>query len=335
MRVVGGAMAIDVGDLLTELNFSVAEGSIRGAWLLSAPNGEHFEVAPETIASRLNLRTIRNIMARQNVRIRPLLIANSATTAVIEQAQAGKFDLLTVEPLQLIHADRTYAIQENPPLGLPTSTPHRPAWIRWAVMRYLLLSQAPARQADIATTLHTSQQAVSQAIRYLGSLTANSGDGAYATDRRALLKLWMDKYAGPGGHEFGWYSLDPITEQVARSVEVAEMFDTHPLVSSDLAADTIAPWKLPTKGKIYLRGPVDLAEDGFVPAPLAEATLVICEPQDATLWHLKKLHNTNATRKILPLVDPLIVLWDLLHEEEVDNEAAAEKIAELIVEGNL
>ena len=39
-------------------------------------------------------------------------------------------------------------------------------------------------------------------------------------------------------------------------------------------------------GRVYVSGPIDLADDGFVPVPLQEANLVTCVPRDPTLWRL-------------------------------------------------
>lgn len=63
--------------------------------------------------------------------------------------------------------------------------------------------------------LGISQQAVSQAVAHLGSLVVDHGDGLRVRDRRSLLDRWLEEYAGPGGLEFGWYSLGPVGEQVA------------------------------------------------------------------------------------------------------------------------
>ena len=123
------------------------------------------------------------------------------------------------------------------------------------------------RQSVIASALGTSQQSVSNAAGHLAGLVTDCGEGLVATDRARLLEHWRNEYTGPGGQAFGWYSLDPVAEQVSKAVEVAKFLDISPLVSGDIAADRIAPWKLPVRGRVYVDGPVDLADEGLVPAP--------------------------------------------------------------------
>lgn len=196
--------------------------------------------------------------------------------------------------------------------------------------RYLLLADQPSRQQAIAQTIGTSQQSVSQAARHLGDLIADKGAGLTATDRADLLEHWLGVYTGPGGQEFGWYSLDPVNEQTAKAARVAEVLDVEPLVSGDVAADLLAPWKLPAQGRIYVRGPVDLSGDGFVAAPVRDATLITCIPHDPTIWRLTDLQRTTVNSGDLPLADPAIVYWDLTASSDIDSHEAAERIAALI-----
>lgn len=326
-------MATDVGVLLRELNFSVTQGASNATWLLRAPDGTIFEVAPALPVSRLNAHTIRTLIDHHEVGSSPLLIGESATEGVLARAEAGQIDILTADPIRLIHAGIPYTVQNEPALQQTGSASRRPAWTRWAVERFLVLAAEPARQPIIASTLGTSQQSVSNAARHLAGLVTDRGDGLVATDRARLLEHWRGDYTGPGGQEFGWYSLDPVTEQVAKAVEVANFLDINPLVSGDIAADRIAPWKLPAHGRIYVDALVDLAGEGFVPAPLEEATLTICIPRDPTLWRLIDPRLGTAERPDMTTADPAIVYWDLAHATAVDNSDAADRLAALMTGG--
>lgn len=312
---------IDVVALLRELEFTITEGTSSTSWLLRAPNGTTFEITPAPATDRLNARHVRNHHRLGT----QLLVGSSATPGVIQQALAGSVNILTEEPLRLIHAGTTYTAGDEPETPHPRPRPStRPTWMRWATARFLLLTHAPARQSKIAASLGTSQQSVSNAAKSLESFVANVGHGLEAVHRSALLEHWLNEYTGPGGQEFGWYSLDPAGEQVSRAHEVAKLLDVDPLVSGDVAADQLAPWKLPAQGRIYVAGPIDLSGDGFVPAPVDEATLVTCIPQDPTLWRLVDQFPEAGE---LTLADPAIVYWDLATSEAMDSREAADHLA--------
>src|SRR5699024_11716408 len=89
----------------------------------------------------------------------------------------------------------------------------------------------------------------------------------------------------------------------------------------------IAPWKLPVRGRVYVDGPVDLADEGLVPAPLEEATLITCIPRDPTLHRLVDLRPGTAEPEDLPIADPAIVYWDLVHTTDTDSGEAAARLA--------
>lgn len=174
--------------------------------------------------------------------------------------------------------------------------------------------------------LGTSQQSVSHAAGQLGILVKSTEAGLVAADRALLLEYWSRDYFGPGGQEFGWYSLTPVVEQTLKAAEVASLLDALPLISGDVAADRRAPWKLPSRGRIYINAPIDLVGDGFVPAPVAEATLITCIPRDPTLWRL-----TTAGQDGVELADDALTYWDVLSSGDIDSVEAAEHLEQLIV----
>lgn len=323
-------MEVDEVNLLRELDFTIVDGSAGRAWQLRSPTGSAYEVELVPAVERLTAHAARNTQARRGYAARPLLVGRSATDGVVSEARAGLIDILTEHPLQLIVQGIMY---EAPPPGrvTPKRLPSkRKAWYRWAVERHLLLTDTPHRQSAIADLLRTSQQTVSHAARQLGQLTVDRGTGLEAADKRQLLRHWAEEYPGPGGQEFGWYSLDPIVEQTLEAVKAAELLGVAPIISGDVAADRLAPWKLPSRGRIYVTNPIDLAEDGFVPAPVEEATLVTCIPQDPTLWCLI---DAVASADRVALADAVITYWDVLASSDTDSAEAASHLELLIVEG--
>lgn len=330
MRIVEVFMTIDVVTLLRELDFSIAEGTSSTSWLLGAPDGRFFEVTLTVPTTRLNAHIVRNHSAHQRTD-RRLLIGESATAQVTARAMAGQIDILTAEPIRLIHHGVTYATDDEPVQGHHVPFPRRPAWMRWAVERYLLLAKEPVRQPMIAAALGTSQQSVSNAVRSLGELVADQPDGFIAADRASMLEHWMGVYPGPGGQEFGWYSVDPIVEQVSTAVRTANLLGANPLVSGDVAADQLAPWKLPARGRIYLAEPVDLLGEGFVPAPVKEASLTTCVPRDPSIPGLAELHAHVWEPARITLADAAIVYWDVAISTDIDSAEAGEHLAATLI----
>lgn len=325
-------MPVDVFALLQELDVLLAAGSSRSSWLLRTPDGAIFELEPTVTAEHLNAVQIRIDASSRIDGQHPLLhVGKAATAGVVERAVAGEIDILTAEPIRLIHAGRIYEAAPAPSPRQPPRHTGKPAWVRWALQRYLLLTPTPSRQPVIAESLGTSQQSVSRAAQSLQSLVIDMGDGLFASDRAQLLDHWRNEYPGPGGQEFGWYGLDTATEHAEAVVGLATQLEIHTLVSGDVAADKIAPWKLPMQGRVYVSGPIDLADEGFVPAPLDEANLVTCVPRDPTLWRLvSAIENYSGFGADLPIADAAIVYWDLLMSGDQDSEEAAQHVSRLL-----
>lgn len=100
-----------------------------------------------------------------------------------------------------------------------------------------------------------------------------------------------------------------------------------------MVADRLAPWKLPSRGRMYVEVPLDLAGDGFVSAPLEEATLILCVLRDPTLRCIAPA--------VLPrepgapvLTDAAICYWDVLVSDDIDSGEAAARIKALVIGSN-
>ena len=105
-----------------------------------------------------------------------------------------------------------------------------------------------------------------------------------------------------------------------------------PLISGDVAADRIAPWKMPGKGRIYIKSPVDLVDDGFVPAPIDAATLITQIPRDPSIWALAGAVGTEMPGDEFHSADEVLVYWDVLHGNDADSVEAATHLARSIGE---
>src|SRR5699024_3109373 len=300
-----------------------------------APDGLHYLRHMDAPAIRLTAsRPPGAVLGRTGTR----RVASGATVTdgILERARRGEFDVLSESPLQLTIDGRVYTARaDDVDDSRPTPTPRRRRgmrpWTRWALMRSLLLTDRPLKQREAAEGLGGSQQSISSVTRQLRTILNIGASGMEPIDRSCLLECFASEYPGSRGHEFGWYSLEPPVAQTEHAAAVASSYGESPLISGDVAADRLAPWKLPATGRIYLSNPLDLSGDGFTPAPLSEATLTLCVPEDPTLWRV--LHNEGRATGASRLVDPVIAYWDLLNDKNVDSTAAARKLAEYIIGG--
>lgn len=316
-------MPIDAATALRELGVQIVAGADPGTWRLEGEDGLDLVVTPAPPVERVDARSARAALARPRGPVPLLLVGSTATTSVVTRAKSGELNLLTCDPPRLVSDGVTREVTPTPEAPSPAGRPGRPAWGRWALMRYLVLADGPARQMEIAGALGLSQQAVSLGLHSFGDLVGTSREGAVVADRAALLDRWLQEYPGPGGHEAGWHGLDAPATQARTALAVAWDQDTGALVSGDVAADLLAPWQLPRTARLYVDRPVDLSRHHLVPAPLEEASLILREPRDPTLWLLAE------HRRGLLVADPLIVLRDLTRQPGA--EEAADRLRESIL----
>jgi hypothetical protein len=307
---------VDTASLLRDLHIFVEPGHSADHVVLRSQDGVTHIAA---LAPSVDTVAARTTVGAGNKK-HPVYVGRRATSGVLARAQAGEFGLLVEQPAMLIVDGTTYAQEPEPDMVERSRPSGRPAWIRWAVARCLILASAPRRQVDIASQLGTSQQAVSLVSKSLGPLVTTGHRGLVATDKGRLLDAWAAVYPGPGGQRFGWYGLDPAVPGTEQAVRLAADLGADPIVSGDVAADVLSPWKLPSTGLVYLQEPVDLAGEGFVPVSLAEANLVTVLPRDPTLWCTVGPDNGRQEPR---LADPVMVYGDLLRSRDLDNAEAA------------
>lgn len=243
----------------------------------------------------------------------------------IARAQRENGDLIVLDPPTVV-LDGEILLK-----ALPSDEKSRrkstgkPPWGRWAIMRVLVLASEPMDQPELARATKLTQQAVSQSLKNLQDHVKHTHDGYAVTDKTKLLELWLEEYPGPQGVSFYWYALDGPRDQAAKAERLAREMDAQPLISGDIAADDIAPWRLPSTASFYLRDSVDLFPAEFSPSDISEATLVTTIPADQTLWPVANWCTPNAR-----LADPLIVLNDLINGVGPDAIDAANHLKEIV-----
>jgi transcriptional regulator with XRE-family HTH domain len=145
-----------------------------------------------------------------------------------------------------------------------------------AMVRHLYASQEPVTQVELAAHAGVSQPAVSQ---YLSSLRENSdvsfADPGWLANRVQLPASYWQSYASRFTSASCWYRIDNVTTQVSDLVERQPEL----IVSGDVAADAVLPWKVPAIAIVY--GSVEaslLDELGFVSADTAATATVLVRP---------------------------------------------------------
>ncbi|MCL2424564.1 MAG: hypothetical protein FWD11_11850, partial [Micrococcales bacterium] len=125
-------------------------------------------------------------------------------------------------------------------------------------------------------------------------------------DWDAAADWWLAHYPGPGGVTSYWTSTDLPTAQAAKALAVLNATDpSNAVLSGDVAADALAPWRRPSSSVVYVRAGMPLP--GMVPVSSPdEATLTVCAPADPGLW-LPSPWQVSTHR----LADPLQILHDL------------------------
>lgn len=142
-----------------------------------------------------------------------------------------------------------------------------------AVVRHLYATLEPTTQVELAAHAGVSQPAVSQ---YLSSLRENGDvsfeDPGWLANRAQLPASYWNSYASRVETESCWYRIDAVNTQVD------EMVEKQPdlIISGDVAADAVAPWKVPAVAVVYGSvGDPWMDELGFVRADTAATATVL------------------------------------------------------------
>ncbi|TFD79903.1 LysR family transcriptional regulator [Cryobacterium sp. Sr8] len=202
----------------------------------------------------------------------------------------------------------------------------RQPWGRHALTRVLLRTCEPRPQTVLAKEAGVTQAAVSQALKALEDQVERHGRGWVATNPGALFDQFLATYPGPRGIRTSWYGLDPVANQARRVLEAGTGLGA--LLSGDAAADSISPWRIPSRAVIYAHAGMNLAKLGFAESNADSATLEYTVPADHTLWATAQAW-VEASQ--LQTVDPLITAWDVIRIGGPDAGDAVGKLRETVL----
>lgn len=197
----------------------------------------------------------------------------------------------------------------------------------WSIIRSLISDGVAEGEAELAERAGVSQPRVSQVLSALSAaeLVVRRGRSTWAADRSALLDAFLNSYADTRGFTSWFYSLDSPQETCERIVAAGESLQAATVISGDVAADRLAPWRVPTHTTVYTgdhrlaphleltpaQGPDDANVELIVPAD--KSVLRIRPEDDATLAH------------------PTQVVLDLQRLGGADRHEAAEKVREWLL----
>jgi len=275
----------------------------------------------------LGPRDIADLVARDE---RPCLVVVPAASPTVRRAiEAAGWSWIVDTGQDIAAALRIGRGRINLPAPTAAGRPAKPGPVPWGTFTLVRrLVQIPhATQRQLATLSGVSQPRVSQALRALTAegLVQRTSAGWTVRDLDEVLRWWLAAYPGPGGISTYWYGLGTPIEQARQVVSMFSAPDPGDVVvSGDVAADLIAPWRTPARAVLYARSGVDLPEAGFVPTGEDEATLEFTVPRDPGLWLNPVALSTEWAG--LPLADPLQALWDLHRSPGDDSEEAVNRL---------
>lgn len=194
----------------------------------------------------------------------------------------------------------------------------------FAVLRRLLL-QRRWRQVELAAATGVTQARVSQILKLLKDegIAIRDGDGWGVADWNRGLETWLSSYPGPRGVTTYWSGLDDVW---TNTLTALGGLPDEAVVSGDVAADLLAPWRQPRVATIYVPAMDSLARTGLVAVTAPDdGTVAVCVPADRSVWPIEPIERTFRDRT-LHVADPLQVLVDVAHETDADSPAEAERL---------
>lgn len=220
-----------------------------------------------------------------------LLVAHNITSEALERAWAAGWSVMTDEGTgQLRLAQRTLRLDSADSTQVPRRPAGRPGRSVFSVVRTLFALEDGATQDEIAKFAHVGQAAVSKALNRLADrgLVARGEHGWEVTDRAGAVSWWLGHYPGPGGIETHWFGVDPINEQAYRAYVALGREQANPVVSGDVAADLVAPWRTPRRATLYAQRGADLSAIGLTPSDASVSTLTLVLADDPGVWPISK-----------------------------------------------
>ncbi len=197
----------------------------------------------------------------------------------------------------------------------------------WSIIRSLISDGLVEGETEFAERAGVSQPRVSQVLSRLSAagLVERQGRSTWAADRPALLDALLRNYAGPRGFTSWFYSLDPPRRTCDRIVAAGESLQADTVISGDVAADRLVPWRVPTHTTVYAGDHQLAAHLDMTPAQGPDdANVELIVPADTSVLRIR--HDGDPT-----LAHPTQVILDLQRLGGSDRQEAAEGIRQWLL----
>lgn len=196
----------------------------------------------------------------------------------------------------------------------------------WAVIRCLISRGAVDSLTKLALDSGVSQPRISQVLRQLRDLglVEQPTRSKWVAHRELLLDRFLREYPGPGGSTAYFYTLNAPTDEVRRLTERDPLVSL--VVSGDVAADILSPWRRPSHLVIYTQAPIDLGHWIKITRAhsLGDANVIHQVPDDDSIFATQS--KATWAGGTVPIADPSQILWDLNRLGGDDRAEAAEKL---------
>lgn len=215
------------------------------------------------------------------------------------------------------------------------------------VIRWLLAATAEelatANATGLAQRVGVSQPRVSQVLGKLRDfdLVGYERGKIDRVDRERLLDRFRSAYRGPGGSASWFHSPDDARSTAVFVTHTALETGRRAVVSGDVAADLLSPWRGPTTPVIYIERGLTADQLGVTPATgPGDGDLFVCVPEDDSVFsstttrivESELLENEGIGPIPVPVAGVEQVLWDLDRLGGDDRAEAAARLAAWFVE---
>lgn len=277
-----------------------------------------------------------------------LLVADSASAATAAVVDDAGQSLVTADGRILLQLGTETLRAEAPTPVHAARSPGPKPWGRLHVVRRLLEARRPLTQTEIGQLTGLSQERVSRVLdplRRLGLVT-HTRAGETVPNREALLDWWLAAYPRDASLAAHYYADDSLPDQLHRAATAHQ--GRRVALSGDLAADAVAPWRVPRRVLLYSAQPADLSKAGFVSSGAKEATLTVVTSPDPGVF-MPPRPNRPPQRQddaqhqvagwdvnrggLVELADPLQVLLDVADGDGPDAGEAAAVLRREVVGG--
>lgn len=232
----------------------------------------------------------------------------------------------------------------------PTRTPNGPlpqGSGALGVIRWLLAATpedlATASATGLAKRVGVSQPRVSQVLGKLRDfeLIGYERGKIDRVDRERLLDRFRSAYRGPGGSASWFHSPDDARSTAVFVTHTALELGLQAVVSGDVAADLLSPWREPTTPVIYIERGLTADQLGVTPASGPDdGDLLVCVPEDDSVFSSTTtrivasdlLDNEGIGPIAVPVAGVEQVLWDLDRLGGDDRAEGAARLAAWFIE---